>query len=121
MAEVTELAARYPGARDIRRLRRVLELADNGAESPQETKVRLVLIRGGLPRPVTQIPIRDARGRIVRRIDMGWPQSKVGVEYDGEQHWSNPEIHAGDIDRHEFLAGLGWRIRLFMIDGVVGV
>ena len=110
VGEVTELATRYPGARNIRRLRRVLDLADNGAESPQETRLRLAPIRGGLPRPVTQIPIRDARGRIVRRIDMGWPQWKVGVEYDGEQHWTNSEIHAGDIDRLEFLAELGWRI-----------
>lgn len=108
--EVTDLAARYPGSRNIRRLRRILDLADGGAESPQETRVRLALIRGGLPRPVTQIPVRNRYGRVVRRIDMGWPHSKVGVEYDGEQHWTNAENHAGDIDRLEFLSGLGWRI-----------
>ena len=89
---------------------RVLELADRGAESPQETRLRLALIRGGLPRPVTQIPVRNVHGRVVRRIDMGWPRWKVGVEYDGEQHWIDAEKHAGDIDRLEFLAGLGWRI-----------
>lgn len=108
--EAVEFAARYPGARHIRRLRRVLELADGGAESPQETRLRLVLIRGGLPRPVTQIRVRNARGRVVRRIDMGWPEHRVGVEYDGEQHWTDAEIHADDIDRSEFLAGQGWRI-----------
>lgn len=108
--EVCELAVRYPGSRNIRRLRRVLELADRGAESPQETRLRLALIRGGLPRPVTQIPVRNVHGRVVRRIDMGWPRWKVGVEYDGEQHWIDAEKHAGDIDRLEFLAGLGWRI-----------
>jgi very-short-patch-repair endonuclease len=31
------------------------------------------------------------------------------VEYDGEQHWTNPAIRARDMDQHE-LEGLGWRI-----------
>lgn len=107
---VATLAARYPGARSIRQLREVLELVDGGAESPQETRVRLALVRGGLPRPVTQIPIRNAAGRIVRRLDLGWPDWKVAVEYDGEQHWTDANHYAADIDRLEFLAGLGWRI-----------
>jgi very-short-patch-repair endonuclease len=110
MPELREVAARYPGARNVCRLRQILDLADAGAESPQETRVRLVLIRGNLPRPDTQIPIRNASGRVVRRIDMGWSEWKVGVEYDGEQHWTDPDAHARDIDRLDFLAGLGWQI-----------
>lgn len=48
---------------------------------------------------------------MVRRIDMGgWLEWKVGVEYDGEQHWTDPDIHAGDIERLEFLAARGWLI-----------
>jgi very-short-patch-repair endonuclease len=101
---IADIAQRYPGARNIRRLRHVLELADNGAESPQETRVRLILIRGGLPRPVTQIRVGS------RRLDMGWPEWKVGVEYDGAQHWTDELQHAGHIDRLDYFAGLGWRI-----------
>ncbi|GAA2771537.1 hypothetical protein [Mycolicibacterium pallens] len=108
--EIAEIARRNPGARNIRRLRRVLAVADGGAESPQETRLRLLLVRAGFPRPVTQIPIRNAYGRVVRRIDLGWPQWKVGIEYDGAQHWTDPAQHAGDIDRLEFFADLGWRM-----------
>ncbi|OBC11632.1 hypothetical protein A5784_34560 [Mycobacterium sp. 852013-50091_SCH5140682] len=107
---VHDSAKRYPGARGIRRLRSALDLADPGAESPQETRLRLLLVRGGVPRPVTQIPVADERGRVRRRIDMGWPQWKVGVEYDGEQHWTNPEDHENDIVRLEFLASRRWTI-----------
>ncbi|MCV7345398.1 endonuclease domain-containing protein [Mycolicibacterium rhodesiae] len=107
---IAEIARRNPGARNIRRLRRVLTIADGGAESPQETRLRLLLVREGFPRPVTQIPIRNPQGRIVRRIDLGWPQWKVGIEYDGAHHWTDAAQHAGDIDRLEFLARLGWRI-----------
>jgi very-short-patch-repair endonuclease len=102
--DVQRIAERYPGARHIRRLHGALDLADGGAESPKETELRLLLVRGGLPRPVTQIKV----GR--RRIDMGWPEWKVGVEYDGEQHWTNPDDYADDIERLEFLAAQGWII-----------
>ena len=107
-AEVAVVAERYPGARGIRTLRRTLELVDAGSESPQETRLRLLLIRAGLPRPVTQIPV--ARNGVRRRIDMGWPQWNVGVEYDGEQHFTDAGNYADDIDRLEFLAERGWTI-----------
>ncbi|KWX68257.1 endonuclease domain-containing protein [Mycobacterium sp. NAZ190054] len=109
-SDVDAIVARYPGARGIRRVRKAMGLVDGGAESPQETRVRLLLTRKGLPRPVTQIPISDDTGKVVRRIDMGWPEHLVGVEYDGEQHWTDPDTHAEDIERLEFLAERGWII-----------
>ncbi len=107
---VHKIAERYPGARGIRGLRAVLALADAGAESPQETRLRLLLVRRGLPRLVTQIRVADPRRRQARRIDMGWPEHLVGVEYDGEQHWTDSRKHADDIERLEFLAAQGWTI-----------
>ena len=109
VAEVEAIAARYPGARGIRQLRETLALADGGAESPKETELRLLLVRDGLPRPATQILVANPRGRD-RRIDMGWPDKMVGVEYDGEQHFKNPDDYAEDIERLEFLAAQGWTI-----------
>jgi very-short-patch-repair endonuclease len=102
--DVSGIADRYPGARGIRRLRDALDLADGGAESPKETELRLLLVRDGLPCPVTQIRVGP------RRIDMGWPQWKVGVDYDGERHFTNPDDYAADIERLEFLAAQGWVI-----------
>ena len=102
--DVGRIVDRYPGARGIRRLRAALDLADGGAESPKETELRLLLVRDGLARPTTQIKVGK------RRIDMGWPQWKVGVEYDGEHHWTNPDDYAEDIERLEFLASQGWII-----------
>lgn len=102
--DVGRIADRYPGARGITSLRAALDLADGGAESPKETELRLLLVRDRLPRPTTQIKVGK------RRIDMGWPQWKVGVEYDGEQHWTDPDKHANDIERLEFLASQGWII-----------
>lgn len=110
LGDVAVVASRHAGARGIRRLRQVMALVDGGAESPQETRLRLMIVRGGLPRPRTQVPITDDAGRVIRRIDLGWPEYGVGVEYDGEHHWTDPRTHAEDINRLEFLAAHGWTI-----------
>lgn len=108
--EVEAIAAARPGVRGLTRLRRVLPLVDGGAESPQETRTRLVLLDAGLPRPETQIVVYDEHGEFVARIDMGYRHLKVGIEYDGRQHWTDPIQRQRDIDRHWALADLGWVI-----------
>jgi hypothetical protein len=110
LTDVDAVIADHPGARGLLRLRRVLPLVDGGAESPQETRTRLVLIDAGLPRPETQIVVFDDYGEFVARVDMGYRELRVGVEYDGPQHWTDPEIRARDIDRSAALLDLGWTI-----------
>ncbi|MBJ7341598.1 hypothetical protein [Mycolicibacterium sp.] len=110
VGDVEAVAARHAGARGIAQLRRTLAMADGGAESPRETRLRLLLDRSLTPRLVTQIPVADDSGRVRRRIDMGYPQWMVGVEYDGEQHFDSPRAYANDIVRLEFLAERGWTI-----------
>lgn len=109
-ADVRTLATRHPGARGVASLREAVELADPGAESPQETRVRLRLTKAGLAPERTQIDVFDREGYHVGRIDMGWDTWKVGVEYDGQQHWTDPGERARDIDRQAELEALGWRI-----------
>jgi hypothetical protein len=108
--DVERVAENHRGARGMVQLRRVVELMDGGAESPQETRTRLLLIAAGFPRPQTQIVVVDEYGSFVGRIDMGWKEWKIGVEYDGPQHWTDPEGHAHDIDRLADLAAQGWFI-----------
>lgn len=108
--DVERLAEYHRGARGMVQLRRVVELMDGGAESPQETRTRLLLIAAGFPKPQTQIVVVDEYGSFVGRVDMGWEEWKVGVEYDGPQHWTDPDQHARDIDRLARLAAQGWVI-----------
>ena len=82
-ATVADFAATKRGQRGVRRLLAALELVDAGAESPQETKVRLVLVRGGFPPLQTQLP------DLGYRLDMGWRKWKVAVEYDGRHHFAD--------------------------------
>lgn len=107
--DVELLSERYRGARGVVQLRRAIALSDSGAESPQETRTRLTLVAGGLPAPRTQIEVFD-EGYFVARLDMGYDDWLVAVEFDGAQHWTDPGQRAGDIDRHAELEALGWRV-----------
>jgi hypothetical protein len=108
--EVSGLVSRHPGVRGLTQLRRALDLMDGGAESPPETRTRLLLIDGGLPQPQTQIAVYDEGGYPFARIDLGYEDCRVGVEYDGAQHWTEAKQRAHDIDRAVELAEHGWII-----------
>jgi hypothetical protein len=109
--DIDPMLQRHPGVRGLLQLRDVLDLMDGGAESPQESRTRLVLVDAGLPKPETQIVVPGHfGGRSHARIDMGYKEFKVGVEYEGAQHWTDPRVRANDIDRYAELAVLGWLI-----------
>ena len=108
--EIELIADRHRGARGTLLLREALGLADAGAESPQETRTRLILTDAGLRPQRTQIEIFNNFGGFVHRIDMGWEPWRVGVEYDGIQHWNDPDVRTYDIDWHAEAEALGWRI-----------
>lgn len=109
VAEVLPVVDRHKGARGIVALREALALADPGAESPQETRTRLVLLRGGLPTPATQVEVFDD-GRFVARVDLGYDEWKVAIEFDGAQHWLDPVQRTRDIDRIADLEAAQWRV-----------
>ena len=108
MPDVDLLVQRYAGRRGIRQARATLGLVDAGAQSPKETWLRLLLIQAGLPRPQTQIPVRDEFGDPIAYLDMGWEDAKIAVEYDGDQHRRDRRQYAWDIRRLEHLERLGW-------------
>ena len=107
VADVEAVIARHPGVRGLVQLRRTLDLVDGGAESPYESLTRLLLIERGFPRPETQIPVYDKHGR-VWRIDMGWREYLVGVDFEGAHHWTNPKQRTRDAERYAVLPELGW-------------
>lgn len=94
--------------RGLRNLRATLALVDGGAESPYETKTRLLLVRSGFPRPETQVRVVDHDGAVVARLDMGWRQWRVGVDFEGAQHWTDPAQRDKDVERYWLLPELGW-------------
>jgi very-short-patch-repair endonuclease len=90
------------------RVRTVCTLADGLAGSPQETKLRLLMRRAGLPEPVAQHEIRHG-GRFVARVDFAWPELKVAVEYDGLWHAQDDQF-GKDRRRLNRLREAGWTV-----------
>ncbi len=109
VVDIVEFADTRPGVRGRGRLFSALAFVDPGAESPQETRLRLLFVRGGLPRIETQIGFTLESGKRIR-VDMGWPEWKVAVEYDGIQHWDDADQRSWDIDRIAILESLGWAV-----------
>ncbi|MEU8331357.1 hypothetical protein [Micromonospora sp. NPDC048839] len=101
-----EYALNRAGRRGWRSLLRAVDLADAGAESPQESRTRVRLVLAGLPRPQTQWVVAD-KGRFVARLDLAWPEFKVAVEYDGLWH-DDPEQFQRDRRRLNRLLGNEW-------------
>ena len=90
----------------------VLAAADEGSESPMETRTRLILIDGGLPRPVAQYSVVDERGHSLGRLDLAYREKKVGIEYEGARH-RDTSVFQHDLRRLNRLAAAGWTILRF--------
>ena len=68
-----------------------------GAESPMETRLRLLLVAAGLPEPVLQHPVRTSIG--LCRLDLSWPDQRLAVEYDGYDWHSGRAAFARRLGR----------------------
>ncbi|GED98727.1 hypothetical protein nbrc107697_27660 [Gordonia crocea] len=101
---------RHRGWRHIRQLRAIAPLVNGSAESPPESWVRLLMIRGDLPSPDVQIQVQDESGQIIARIDLGYRAVKIGIEYDGEEFHSGRMQRERDARRDERLESLGWKM-----------
>jgi len=108
LAKVRALAGAASG-RGCRQAQAAAALADGLAGSPQETRLRLLLHRSALPRPVAQFVVRDAAG-FVARVDFAWPEAKVAVEYEGVWHGESQQQVAADRRRLNRLTAAGWTV-----------
>jgi hypothetical protein len=97
----------HRGLRGVRQLDVVLDLMDAASESPMETRVRVLLVRAGLPRPTAQLVVSDSWGNFVARADLGYEEQRLIVEYDGAFHW---EQRRADDRRREAMRALGWTV-----------
>ena len=107
--EVAAFAAARRGWPRVSQVGQVLLLSDPRAESPQESRLRLILIAGDLPWPVPQFEVRDGTNRFVARLDLAFPGYRLGVEYDGDHHRSRAGFR-NDLRRLNELRACGWTV-----------
>jgi len=86
LAQLTSWAEANAGRRGIKKLREVLHHAEPAAESPMESRLRMLLVLAGLPRPKAQAEIYNRTGRLIGRLDLYYENERLGIEYDGGLH-----------------------------------
>jgi hypothetical protein len=77
------MSARFASWQGARNARYALSLADARAESPGESRSRLLFRRENLPVPDLQVPFHDEDGRLIGRTDFGWLEFCHVGEFDG--------------------------------------
>jgi hypothetical protein len=101
-------AAGLPSGRGVRQARRAVDLVDERAESPPESRLRVLLTLAGLP-PEPQWSVRRPDGVFVARVDLAYPSARVAVEYDGAWHGEAGQLRR-DRRRLNALVAAGWRV-----------
>ena len=83
-----------------------MELADARAESPEESRVRVALVRAGLP-PEVQVEVFDDQRAFIARVDLAFPELKIAIEYDGAHHFTDQQVPRDNV-RLARLRAAGW-------------
>lgn len=107
------------GHRGTSAVKAALTDARSGVESAGETRLRLLLGRAGFPEPVVNLAVPDPdRPGSSRRIDLGYPEEKIGAEYQGDYHRTRRDQWRADEGRRDSLASVGWQLREATADDI---
>ena len=109
--------AAHPGAKGTARLNRVIDLADPRAESPMESRLRILLVGAGLPTPDVNSSIEDEKGQFVARPDLLYRAQRLAIEFDGGNH---RDRLVDDNRRQNRLIQAGYRLLRFTAVDVYG-
>ncbi|BDZ47005.1 DUF559 domain-containing protein [Naasia aerilata] len=79
-----------------------------GVRSPGETRLRLLLVRAGLPEPSLNERIYDRNGAFVAECDLVYRRARLVIEYEGDYHRTDVRTFRNDIVRRERLEDEAW-------------
>lgn len=117
ISDLQSWMAAHPRFYGIPSMRRALGFVEPATESPMESRLRMALVLGGLPRPRAQVSIHDRWGRFVGRPDLYYEDARLGIEYDGAIHRGSL---AEDDRRQNKLLNEGVRLLRFTASDVLG-
>lgn len=107
--DVRALATELRGLHGLQRVRHLLQWCDQRADSPPETRMRLLIARSDLPDPTPQVEIYNEYGAKVATADLAYKIEKVAIFYDGDVHRSRSTWEF-DARVNAELSELGWQV-----------
>lgn len=111
-----EAAIGAPGRYRTAPLRNALRLTRPGSRSPQESRLRVHLVLGGLPEPERNAEVTDRDERVLGHGDLVWKRERVVGEYEGRQHRLDDEQWAYDIRRYDSFTEAAWTVVRVLAD-----
>ncbi len=116
--EALVAAVAHSGQRGALRARRAAGFVRDGVDSPMETRLRMLIVLGGLPEPRVNHILRDLAGEWVARFDLSYLDYSVIVECDGRQHAEDASQWQHDLERRELLENAGWKLVVVTSKGI---
>ena len=120
LAGVTALrdaAASWSG-RGAERARRAAGLVRERVDSPMESRLRMLIVLAGLPEPVVNLELRRSDGSVRMRLDLSYPELRVVIEYDGQQHVLDPDQVDTDLERDAWFGDEQWLVVKVVARGI---
>jgi len=116
-AMVAGLAAEA-GRRHVRQAREAVTRSREGVDSPPETWLRLAIVAYGLPEPEVNLLVKDRAGEWLGRSELGYRRFRILIQYEGDDHRTNPRRWRQDIARDESYMDEDWRVLRATADDV---
>jgi len=96
---------------------RALPLLDGRSRSRPESRLRVVIVLAGLPRPAVNTAVVDEHGGWLAEPDLSYQAARLGIEYQGAVH-AEPRRMRRDVSRHMDLRRAGWEMLYYTADQV---
>ena len=107
--DLSQALADHPGERGVRRLALAAQMLSSRSESPQESRLRALMMMGGLPEPRVNHDIVDGYGRFVARADLVIEEYRLVIEYQGDYHRDQQQWRR-DVSRRSRIEAERWTV-----------
>lgn len=108
--QLLDVVDRSRGLRGITHARAVLPHVEARSESPMESRLRMRLVLGGVPRPAAQVDVYDEDGHVARADLL---VEDVVLEYDGRDARLDKDVFVRERRRQTRLLETGLELRRF--------
>jgi len=108
IANLTAAARASAGMPGAARARAALGEIRSGTDSPRESRLRLVIVRAGLPEPVIGHTV-TFQNYFVGTPDLAYVRERIALDYDGSVHRDDERVYIDDVERRQLFADADWR------------
>jgi hypothetical protein len=108
LAKLHAAVGEASGVPGIKRARDALLEIRPGTDSPMESRMRLTIVRAGLPEPAIRHTVYF-EGYFVGTPDLAYVRERVALDFDGKLHLTDERVYLDDVERRALFEDADWR------------